>query len=163
MTGKTLKELNAQPGDVVSFGNGPYTITKIDGGLFYAKDKHGAICGPLGDAVLWHIVSRAVDTPKLWRDMTPEEKGALLLAHHEGEVIEVQKTTGSIWYKATKPIWHSDYAHRIRPEPKVETVTIRWQPSGAAVYSSGNGYTHRITFNLIDGKPDCDSVKMEEL
>lgn len=25
------------------------------------------------------------------------------------------------------------------------------------------GDTHRITFDLIDGEPDCDSVKMEKL
>jgi hypothetical protein len=36
----------------------------------------------------WRIVSRAPAAPKLWRDMTPEEKGALLLAAHEGKVIE---------------------------------------------------------------------------
>jgi hypothetical protein len=31
---------------------------------------------------------RNEDKPKIWRDMTPEEKGALLLGWHEGKVIE---------------------------------------------------------------------------
>lgn len=49
-----------------------------------------------------------------------------------------------------------------KPEPKVETVNL---------YSSDCAYgrlieamrDHRITFNLIDGEPDCTSIKMEKL
>ena len=147
MTGKTLKELNVQPGDVVELteskeryviGENPYKT------LGHVK----LVRGFLHD---WHIVtivSRAVDTPKLWRDMTPEEKGALLLAHHEGEVIEFWD--GGDEWNEIKPRWHHVHAYRIRPEPKVEVVTF--EHAGC-----------RFTFDTIDGKPDCDSVKMEEL
>ena len=97
----------------------------------------------------------------LWKDMTPEEKGALLLAHHEGQVIEVW----SSGWRETKPSWCDKLAYRVKPEPMVETVSR---------YSSSQDYwrftarkcsrgTHRITFDLVDGKPDCNSVKMEEI
>ena len=105
--------------------------------------------------------------PKLWKDMSPEEKGALLLAHHEGKITQ-------FWYSGMKgwtdnaghpPNWFKDTAYRVKPEPVVETVSR---------YSSSQDYwrftarkcsrgTHRITFDLVDGKPDCNSVKMEEI
>jgi len=31
------------------------------------------------------------------------------------------------------------------------------------VSSGTTGATHRITFDVIDGKPDCASIRMEEL
>ncbi len=61
------------------------------------------------------------DTPKLWRDMTPEEKGALLLAHHEGRGIEIATRDHKAWYDAN-PTWQENFAYRVKPEPKVETV-----------------------------------------
>jgi hypothetical protein len=51
------------------------------------------------------------------------------------------------------------------PEPKRETVTLygcrendKWGFS-----EKRPDDTHRITFDLIDSKPDCDSIRMEEL
>jgi len=50
----------------------------------------------------------------------------------------------------------------MKPEPVRETIELcgkgrvfedRQLPSD----------THRITFDLIDGKPDCSSIKMEKL
>ena len=108
------------------------------------------------------------DTPKLWRDMTPEEKGALLLAHHEGKVIEYAEPD----YPKD---WLVDYyfdpekeptlCYRVRPEPKRETVTLYGQQVTNPHYNPHQCRhdTHRITFDLIDGKPDCASIKMEEL
>lgn len=95
--------------------------------------------------------------PKLWCYMTPEEKGALLLAHHEGKVIEGW-LYGDKW-KVLSPEWDQHNAYRIKPE--AETVEGWW-----------DGYFHngepvrdyyRITFNLIDGEPDTSSIKMETL
>jgi hypothetical protein len=50
---------------------------------------------------------------------------------------------------------------------RMETVTIY----GGDAYGLGCEFdgnlttdcTHRITFDLIDGEPDCDSIKMEKL
>jgi len=102
------------------------------------------------------------DTPKLWRDMTPEEKGVLLLAHHEGKVIECYN--GDKWFESEYPAFMDDQEYRIRPEPKVETVTL-WGGIGRSwnACSFRHDDTHRITFETIDGKPDCASIKMEEI
>lgn len=54
------------------------------------------------------------DTPALWRDMTPEQKGALLLAHHEGRVIQSYIGQGD-WVKAL-PGWNDNVAYRVKPE-----------------------------------------------
>jgi hypothetical protein len=65
-----------------------------------------------GDESHDYIVAEWEDTPKLWRDMTPEEKGALLLAHHEGKVIEILDY--GEWLEAN-PDWAPYDAYRIRP------------------------------------------------
>ena len=105
------------------------------------------------------------DTPKIWRNMTREEKGAILLARHEGK--EIETFHYGKWIK-TDPYFYSDFqAYRVKPEPKLETMTLGGE------YAKGMGWifgsihpldvTHRITFDLIDGKPDCDSIKMEKI
>jgi hypothetical protein len=103
--------------------------------------------------------------PKLWRDMTPEEKGALLLAHHEGKVVECWNS--GKWEPKGHGGWGKENAYRIRPEPKRETVMLHGRQAEKD-WSFGNGEawpadTHRITFDLIDGEPDCASVKMERI
>jgi hypothetical protein len=65
------------------------------------------------------------EAPKQWRDMTPEEKGALLLAHHEGKVIE-SRWLGENWTPTCAPEWHLGASYRIRPEPKRETVGLKY-------------------------------------
>ena len=49
--------------------------------------------------------------------------------------------------------------------PKRETSTVWWMTEGATVYGehSYHKYTHKITFETIDGKPDCSTIRMEEL
>lgn len=166
----TLAELNVKPGDVVEWPelgeylvlNGGDVVSKVSGGLL--KD------GIDYPGNRFRIVSRAEATPKLWRDMTPEEKGALLLAHHEGKVIEWTGNFGSEFDMDSirgTPVWSATHAYRIKPEPKVETVTLTtakvygWVSEPESGCSTQN--THRITFNLIDGEPDCTSIKMEKL
>jgi len=120
----TLKELGVKPGDVVEWvgkvGRSKdfveYEISHFDGENYYHKD------GSLGDILSpiepFRLISRAAETPKLWRDMTPEEKGALLLAHHEGKPFEF--TRSSMGYKwmivAGRPEWCYGNAYRIKPE-----------------------------------------------
>ena len=134
-----------------------------------------------GDRIVWHrndgspeefykhnpdlyLIAEWTDTPTLWKDMTPIEKGALLLAHQEGKVIERSHNQGTTWKEKTNGLWHENHAYRVKPETTVETVTLY----GAAQYRwkfnpTMAGDTHRITFNLIDGKPDPSSIRMEEL
>lgn len=110
------------------------------------------------DELVFRIISRAA--PKLWRDMTPEEKGVLLLAHHE-KPGSVEFLNEDEWTVLNCLGWWDELAYRIKPEPKVETVTVHYQKNGATVMPVSDGYTHRITFQTIDGKPYCASVKME--
>jgi hypothetical protein len=91
--------------------------------------------------------------PKLWRDMTPEEKVALLLAHHEGKVIEIGRYLGEgaeFWYSATRPGWGKQNAYRIRPEPKRETVTRHLSHAGVA---------YPVTIDVVDGVLQWDTLK----
>lgn len=103
---------------------------------------------------------------KTWGEMTDAEKGALLLAHHEGKVIECLSITN--WYECREVVWDADCAYRVRPEPKRETVTVYGRD-----VEDCNGWffgpnkitsdTVAITFELVDGKPDVTTIKMKEL
>lgn len=131
----------------------PWNIP-IDG-LFLAYRNDGTICLDDRD---WDI---AAEAPTLWRDMTPEQKGALLLAHHEGKVIEA--LVGDKW-REVACMGIETMAYRVRLEPKREMVTLHgagyeWTQADLPCGDD----THRITFDLLDGEPDCNSIKMEKL
>lgn len=107
------------------------------------------------------------DTPKTWGEMSDAEKGALLLAHHEGREIETH-TRGLIirddWIVVDHPSWTPTALYRIKLEPKRETVTVYGHYNGGFfLRQNTQGDTHRITFDTIDGEPDCASVKMERI
>ena len=57
-------------------------------------------------------------------------------------------------------------AYRVKVEPKVkeyETFFHIDKFGGLMVGGYTNVDTHKITFNTIDGEPDCSSIKMEKL
>lgn len=111
------------------------------------------------------------DTPKLWRDMTPEEKGALLLAQHEGNII--QSFAAGNWGHRGHGGFGNNIAYRVKPERTVDVVMLHGRKYVTRTYPDGvwdfdrnerqGDDTHLITFNVIDGKPDCDSIRMERL
>jgi hypothetical protein len=106
------------------------------------------------------------DTPKRWRDMTPEEKGALLLAHHEGKVIEYLHECSGGWRDRTgvSKEWHDKTSYRIRPEPVRETVTIEFDEDGNIDTKGVCDLRNvRITVDLIDRNPVPASVKLDEI
>ena len=155
----TLKELGVGVGDVVKHSDGTrYEIRLNDCGNPANWDiKCGFFGVEVSESVQqYSIVSRASDKPKLWRDMTPEEKGALLLAAHDG--FPVQSDYGCGWEACAEPLWFDSSAYRIRPEPKVETVTLWIDKSGR-----GGSYRSVGTVNFIDGKIDIDSVNLEDV
>ena len=165
----TLKELGVVVGDVVDWisedGDITHTIVRLDRStvyLFENKDEHKYVFDwPIESSYgTWRLISSATQQTKLWRDMTPEEKGALLLAVHEGSVIEW--SYGLPWVTrnstATSIVsWSDECAYRIKLGPKVETVALCWRHDVGTVKNKIG------TINLIDGKPDCASIKMEEL
>ncbi len=165
MTGKTLKELNVQPGDVVEYlpGKGVTTVTEIRDGLYYGTGSNGD--NPYTDRAAFRLISRACDAPKTWGDMTDAEKGALMLAAHEGKVIECLEgdISQSFWITDSPPEWISSYAYRVRPEPKRETVTLYGNvKSNLWTASRSDIDRHRITFDMIDGEPE-GTAKIERL
>lgn len=107
--------------------------------------------------------------PKPWGELKDAEKGALLLADFNGEDIE-------FWYNE-EPGWQDciggqspgkteSFAYRRKPEPKRETVTHTWNYAYGFHGDDGPDdpkTTHRITFDTIDGVPDCSTVRMEEI
>ena len=110
---------------------------------------------------------------KSWKDLSPEEKGALLLAHHEGKVIEWKWIEGKLWHTLHRrgdgpPInWGDCYCFRVKPEPVVEEVVMYTSfphnPWGFTADNCEQDRTHKITFNLVDSVIDCSSIKMEKL
>jgi hypothetical protein len=74
------------------------------------------------------------------------------------------------WTDWLNPMWTPSMTYRVKPTPpapKVETVTLltcaeyNWVPYRE--HHCGNLSTHRITFDLIDGEPDCASIRMVKL
>lgn len=101
---------------------------------------------------------------KTWGQMTSEEKGSLLLAYHEGKTIEYYNSFDHSWVVTHAPLFCDGNKHRVKPEPKVETTTLNGSTTGKFWGSpSIKSDTHKITFDTIDGEPDCSSVKMEKI
>ena len=139
-----------------------------DWALWETDDATYELVGVLReDALTTDIVAEwAEKTPKRWGDMTSEEKGALLLAHHEGKVIEVRAENCDIWYIRENPNWSENGIFRIRHEPVVETVVMHGEQSYCGFWgfdTGSNTAEYRITFDTIDGEPDCASIRMEKL
>lgn len=56
---------------------------------------------------------------KLWKHMTPEEKGALLLAAHEGKPLQYRKWGAASWEDCNSVGGIYDYEYyRVKPEPE---------------------------------------------
>ena len=117
------------------------------------------------------------DIPITWGETTPEEKGALLLAHHEGKEIQFINGLDVKEWKKAEPRWAIFCAYRVKPEPRRETVRLyareerlraltdnvafrrEWVFSKARSQSD----TYCITFEISDGEPDCTSIQMEKI
>jgi len=169
----TLKEIKPQPGDKIGYKCDDHHIWIVDvNGKLRSNDGIYVRDSYYGDGVNsnwsgFKVISRATPPLRTWAELTPAEKGALLLAHHQGEVIEWSyklpwKTqndtnTGII-------VWSNECYYRIKARAKIEAVTWYFSDKmkGAGL-TKGPRTTHRITFQTIDGKPDCASVKMEEV
>jgi len=122
-----------------------------DGGFIYLKSN-------LSDII------KVENEMKAWGKMTDEEKGVLLLADHDGKQIEWLDSYTNTWEDKESTEFYSSLTYRVKPEPKVETVELFgfnsifiWGEKKETVD------THKITFNTIDGEPDCNSIKMEKL
>ena len=68
----------------------------------------------------------AQDDPQQWMDMTPEQKAALLLAHHEGKQIQFAdwwEPRGWKWIDLQCiPPWHDTHRYRVKPNAAPATA-----------------------------------------
>lgn len=159
----------------------PYHPTLKNGSIMTVVDDLGdeclkAIVDGSSDTFAWFMephtyqpyikettMTQMTQEPKLWKDMTPEEKGALLLAHHEGKAIEAWAYEDK--WLVLVPEWDEHNAYRIKPaEPVVQTVTLYGSKSyGHWVFGiKDEGDTHKITLTIRDGVVD-PIAQVEEL
>jgi len=177
----TLKELGVQVGDVVehlqfadaSPARQHHTIHYIRGGYYgvaaYEEEcKAGMQHFRMDSGSKFSVVSRATPPLRTWGELPPTEKGALLLAHNDAPgSVEFWSVYG--WMPLNNLGWLDRVSYRHKPQPKIETVTAyyRMDWTGQMIVdhndNCGEKGPFRITFQTIDGKPDCASVKMEEV
>ena len=128
----TLAELGVKPGDVVVlFG------------------YHGVST--------FRIISRAehtakTDAPTIFGDMTDAEKGALMLAKHNGESIEM-RLYDDMWEDKCDPSWNVFAAYRVKPKPVVKTVVLSGNYEVGFTDAVRLKHTHKLKFDMIDGEP----------
>lgn len=107
------------------------------------------------------------DFPKLWKDLTPEEKGQLLLANHEGKPIEYSLFGDDYLEPIENPSFSDTHAYRVKPLRKIETLKFFYNYGfGAEVIHNGDTWepNYKITFETINGEPDLTvHPKMEKL
>jgi len=138
------------------------TFAHIDGDIEATLDGGDGFEWFLGVGTYEVLEDDTQDTPTLWKDMTPEEKGALLLANHEGRGVQVW--SGVKWLDNCTVGRYQGSAYRIAPaEPVVDGVELYYGNWGYASAMGADSATHRITFDTIDGVPDTGSIKMFEV
>lgn len=169
--GKTYELNNGEVYECKEIRGGGLGYFVIDG-CDYHKD--GRFCGcDEGHkfSVKREVISDATEaTPKTWGEMTDAEKGALLLAEHECNEVEVMISsidhTGAVidseWVGLMGQRIKDDWVVRIKPDQERKTVTLYgYVDRGSFDVGTGPLDTHRITFTTTGGVPDTDSVKME--
>lgn len=147
----TLRELNVKPGDVVEWNGSEFVAfeePKPDdaSGVWAGTESHGWISG---NATV-RIISRADDAPTLWSEMTDAEKGALLLAQHNGEKIDC--LFGGKWYRSVDPKFMPNTSYRVKPKPRTEWVRI---------INDNDETIATCTVLMTDGVPDLSTIDLD--
>jgi hypothetical protein len=166
---KTFEELGYKAGDTVRCtGSNPYFHRYNIGDVFtlelniYGNIGAGTCNGTLGD---WELVCDPSDLT--WGDMTPEQQGALLLAHHQGKPIELISHASGRWVPIQRPMWTQDTSYRIKPEP----VVVHHKMHSGLYNGHLTCFTlckypesdYVLTYDTEDGVPVCSSVKLSKL
>ena len=167
----TLDELNVKSGDVVEHTRtlNKYTVSETPKHLIDSFGSEYEYADGWIRPCTFRVVSRAQILQKFWKDLSDAEKGTLLLAYHNGEVIEWARTRDGVFYMDSKkgtPIWDEEYIYRVQLKPKIETACFKISYSatlGIELTKSVCKAKYQFTFETIDGKPDCSSVKMEKI
>lgn len=164
----TLREIGARVGDVVVFGNGPikYLILAIktrDATIRWTRHDGSTVelDESLDIGAYYRVISRAF---RPFQDLTREEKSDLIMAHVDEKIIEMS-IDGVNWERSYTPQWIGAACYRVKADV-IGRVNIRSSYPFAGWVSEEYGNiddTHRITFQTVNGKPDCNSIRMEEL
>lgn len=179
----TLKELNLEVGDVVeSCDPQNHNSWYFKYCNRYTIEEEGRITDDRGGdwnqelpLHTFRVISRAKDAKventkelKTWGRLSDEEQGALLLAHHKGEVIEWAYGPCDTFDRSTldyglHPECDPSVVYRVKREPVVETIELFLSDTFCTSLDEYPGDTHKITFDVIDGEVDVNSVNMEKL
>lgn len=67
--------------------------------------------------------------------LTPEEQGALLLAHHSGQTIQKYEGPFQMWHETSNPRWFEGQPYRIKPKTKMQAeYWVEFDLYGVPVY-----------------------------
>lgn len=119
------------------------------------------------------------DKLRPWGELTDQEQGALLLAHHRGEEIEYFGCYSREWNVIVDPAWRDELLYRVKPKPVVETVTLygRGHPMeniGPWIFHTNNRYPadkYRLTLTAKNDEfitgvftdEDDNMIKLERI
>jgi len=169
---KTFAELGYNVGD---------TVRCVDSWMNYMIDKTYKLIpdetgaprtnsGYNGYSGTWELVPRAGSTDDaddvylIWGDMTPEAQGALLLAEHNGAVVQEWNDGWKLWQFTDCSSRYNDTKYRVKPaDPIVVAHELFGQQKSFWRGPQAESDTHKITYNVIDGVIDCASVQMMEI
>jgi hypothetical protein len=90
--------------------------------------------------------------------LLPKETQDALKAH--GGPYEIWRENG---WDEWLPLWTVTATYRVKPALRVEKVGGYYSRSHGLLHFRANECTHKITFDLIDGEPDCASIRMVKL
>ena len=166
---KTFEELGYKAGDTVrcTRDNPYFSGYKVDDVLTLKLTSNGDLrsdmCnGSLGD---WELVCDPSDLT--WGDMTPEQQGALLLAHHQGKTIQVNSFATGLWTRLKHPMWNNNAPYRIGIDSVVVHHEMHSVLYGGNIIGFAEGKQtaskHVLTYTSEDGVPVCSSVKLSKL
>jgi hypothetical protein len=168
---KTFDELGYKAGDTVRCA-----YTRPSSGAAYkagdifelSRNRDGYLSiprgffGNLGD---WVLVCDPSDLT--WGDMTPEQQGALLLAHHQGKTIQVNSFATGLWTRLKHPMWNNNAPYRIGIDSVVVHHEMHSVLYGGNIIGFAEGKQtaskHVLTYTSEDGVPVCSSVKLSKL
>lgn len=164
----TLKDLNVNVGDTLRWvtANGVLKIQKnynsmfenvvftgrLDGGVSFVNEFGDTDGFSKNTPHIFAVKKRAEnDNSKPWINLTNEEKGALLLANHQGETIQILNDI--VWEDIFgAPLWTDNKCFRVKPEPVVMTRSLFFGDSIHVV----------ATVNTVDGKLDKSSLTWQD-
>jgi hypothetical protein len=179
MKGKLLSEFDLKPGDKVRL------VGWVDGesddrNLVYTYyEKHPTMEGinfpvVVRDNFFWvDVRSRIALYEKLdncWDNLSESEKTEILIAWDRGDTIE-WSSTGKVWSFKTEGRFAPKNYYRIRPRKKLVELHGYYleddNGSHNCLFDAGNPVlkddTHKITFEVVDGKPVLESIRLEEI